>query len=53
MTHTGGRPPVGPKTTVRLEPELKAAVEAYGAKHQLGLAEAVRQLVRIGLDEQP
>ena len=49
MTHTGGRPPVGPKTTIRLEPELRAAVDAWAEQEGLPLGAAVHSLLAEGL----
>ena len=41
---------MGPKTTIRLEPALRAEVDAWAQAHGLELGAAVRALLRRGLE---
>ena len=40
---------MGPKTTIRMEPELRAEVDAWAEQQGLELGAAVRSLLRRGL----
>lgn len=47
-----GRPATGvtPQDAVRMDKELASAVEGYMKRHEISRAEAIRRLVRKGLN---
>ena len=45
-----GRPPIGDKLTVRIPPDMRDELDAYAAKWDVPVAEAVRMILRDWID---